>query len=235
MSRKWKSLILLFLLLPGCAGRTPNPVAMYQPGDNTLSCEGLRIQMGYCQEQIATLLPKSDKTGQNVFLGIAGAFLLFPWFFMDFSDADRVEVEAWRARNNYLTSLFVDKDCGNRMMMPSLDQLKDDEDTRTSWAEQVEIDQEYLHESQSATFAELDAAAKQSNVALQSKAKSLGSDSSDSILVLSPEEFGKAKDRLLSLYTEGAIDKNDFDRELQQLKAARDAFDAQGDQGSGTD
>ena len=106
--QKFTVLLATTVLMTSCAGRTPNPVPMYSPGDDALSCEGLRIQMGYAEEQVATLLPKSNKTGSNVALGIAGAFLLVPWFFMDFSEADQIEMNAWRARYNYLTSLFAD-------------------------------------------------------------------------------------------------------------------------------
>ena len=63
-----------------CAGRTPNPVAMYQPGDNSLSCSGLRMTMANVQVDIDRIAPGANKTSSNVGLGIAGAFLLVPWF-----------------------------------------------------------------------------------------------------------------------------------------------------------
>lgn len=137
-------LAALFAATTGCAGRTPNPVPMYSPGDTGLSCDGLRLQMGFCQQQIVTLLPKSDKTASNVALGIAGAFLIFPWFFMDFSEADRVEVDAWRARYNYLASLYVDRGCGERMPMPTLKQLRSDKALREKWILQVESDEQFV-------------------------------------------------------------------------------------------
>ncbi len=225
MEQRQRALFLVAtIFLASCAGRTPNPVSMYSPGDDALSCEGLRIQMGYCQERVATLLPKSDKTGSNVALGIAGAFLLVPFFFMDFSEADKIEMEAWRARNNYLTSLFVDKGCGKRIMMPSVKQMRKDEALRDKWAEQVEVDQEFLHHEQAETFAELDEAAKESNTSLSHKLQSMEESTPASVLRLSEQEYISAKDRLLSLYTAGDIDKVDFDRELKQLGEARSAY-----------
>ena len=46
----------------------------------------------------------------------------------------------------------------------------------------------------------------------------------EQVLRLSEEEYAKAKDRLLSLYTTGAIDKVDFDRELKELDDAKAAY-----------
>tara|TARA_Y100000589_G_C27115493_1_gene614071 strand:- start:508 stop:1227 length:720 start_codon:yes stop_codon:yes gene_type:complete len=224
------SLLAIALLLTSCAGRTPNPVAMYQPGDDKLSCTGLEMQMAYCQQQIATLLPKSNKTGSNILLGVAGAFLIFPWFFMDFSDADRTEVEAWRARNNYLTTLFVEKDCGTRMMMPSLEDMKKDKQLAEKWAAQVEKDQVLLESGQAAEFETLDAAAKESDEELMKEMNKLNKDSSAGTqLSLSEEQYKAAMDRLLDLYTHGDIDKADYEREKAQLKKAREAHGDQAD------
>ena len=180
--------------------------------------------MGYCEEQIATLLPNSNKTASNVALGVVGVFLIFPWFFMDFSEADIIEVNAWRARNNYLTSLFVDKDCGNRMMMPSLKELQKDEKIREEWAQQVEKDQEFLHEEQSENFEKLDQAYRASPENLKKQVDAMEANQEDKVLRLSDQEYAEAKDRLLSLYTTGAIDKFDFDRELKELDDAKSAY-----------
>ncbi len=57
------------------------------------------------------LLPKKDKTGQNVALGVAGWFLLVPWFFMDFKNTEATEYEAYRQRYQHLTSIAIDKNC----------------------------------------------------------------------------------------------------------------------------
>ena len=64
------------------------------------------------EADIQRKLPDSEKTGSNVALGVAGAFLLVPWFFMDFSKADQVEIEALRRRYNSLVIISADKDCG---------------------------------------------------------------------------------------------------------------------------
>ncbi|HYL89771.1 MAG TPA: hypothetical protein VEU32_13515 [Burkholderiales bacterium] len=59
-----------------------------------------------------TKIPEADKTGQNVALGVAGVFLIVPWFFMDLSKADQVELEALRRRYNTLVIMASEKQCG---------------------------------------------------------------------------------------------------------------------------
>jgi hypothetical protein len=111
-----KPLIGLFasvLLLSACAGKTPNPVPQHQPGDEMLSCSQIKQELMDNQTKIMNLIPKENKTGKNVALGAAGAFLLVPLFFMDFSDAERIEVQAYQLRDNWLRTLSNKKKCGN--------------------------------------------------------------------------------------------------------------------------
>jgi hypothetical protein len=110
-----KALVVLLITClgaVGCAGRTPNPVQSYQPGDDQRSCSGLKAELANLEGDIQRKLPDSDKTGTNVALGVAGAFLIVPWFFMDFSKADQVEMEALRRRYNNLVILSAEKKCG---------------------------------------------------------------------------------------------------------------------------
>lgn len=55
---------------------------------------------------------KNKTLGKNVVLGVAGAWLLVPWFFMDFSGTEKAEFEAFKNRYDYLGVLLADKDCG---------------------------------------------------------------------------------------------------------------------------
>ena len=83
-----------------------------QYGDEKKSCKALRMDLQNTQAEITRLLPDSDKTAQNVILGVTGWFLIVPWFFMDFKDAEGVEVNALRQRYNNLISIAEDKNCG---------------------------------------------------------------------------------------------------------------------------
>lgn len=107
--------------LLGCAGRAANPVLQDQPGDNQKSCDTLQVEMAGIQSQIQKLIPESDKTGKNVGLGIGGIFLLgIPWFFMDLSDAEKAEINAYNMRYNKLMTIATQKKCQFLAVTPDL-------------------------------------------------------------------------------------------------------------------
>lgn len=117
--------IASILIVTGCGGRTANPVMIAQYGDQNKSCEALQFEMMNVQGEIQRLLPKTDKTGKNVALGVAGWFLLVPWFFMDFKNAEQTEYEAYRQRYNHLASLAMSKNCGvEPASYPSVQEMK---------------------------------------------------------------------------------------------------------------
>lgn len=96
----------------GCAGRAANPVLQDQVGDNQKSCDTLQTEMSGIQSQIQKLVPESDKTSKNVGLGIGGFFLLgIPWFFMDLTDAEKAEINAYNMRYNKLLTIATQKKC----------------------------------------------------------------------------------------------------------------------------
>jgi len=100
-------------LLAACGGRKPNPVAEFEVGDASLSCNGIKAEMAYIDMQVSKLIPDSKKTGKNVALGVTGYFLLVPLFFMDFSKAERIEIEAYQARYLSLQQIADKKGCGS--------------------------------------------------------------------------------------------------------------------------
>jgi len=113
MSRNFNSLLIgvALIALTACGGRNANPVARYQIGDENRSCEGLKVEVAHNEQEIIKLIPYEDATGKNVALGVTGAFLIVPLFFMDFKDAEEMEVKALRDRNLWLTELAHRKDC----------------------------------------------------------------------------------------------------------------------------
>ena len=85
----------------------------------------LKFEMTTMQNNMQDILPKTEKTGKNVALGVAGAFFLVPWFFMDFSSAEQVEYEAYRNRYNHLASIAISKECGSeKKVYSSAEELK---------------------------------------------------------------------------------------------------------------
>lgn len=118
-------IILAFFTLSACGGRTPQPVMVSQYGDQDKSCDALRYDIQYTENEIQRLLPKTDKTNQNVALGVAGWFLLVPWFFMDFKNAEATEYEALRQRHQHLTSIAMSKKCKVSVQYyPTMEEMK---------------------------------------------------------------------------------------------------------------
>ncbi len=105
-------ILMLFAFSISCGGRAANPVMIQQYGDENRTCQALEREMVFIQGEIQQLMPKTKKTGKNVALGIAGWFLIVPWFFMDLSKAEQEEINAYRQRYNHLLIISGDKKCG---------------------------------------------------------------------------------------------------------------------------
>ena len=110
------------LILASCGGRAANPIMVAQYGDDRRGCEALELEMQQMQDSIQKLMPKTDKTGKNVALGVTGAFFIIPLFFMDLSQSEQIEVNAYRERYNHLAIIATDKGCGSKELLPAIDQ-----------------------------------------------------------------------------------------------------------------
>jgi hypothetical protein len=67
--------------------------------------------MNQLDEEGRALARKSDKTGKNAALAVAGQILLVPYFFMDLKEGEKEELNAVRARYMHLTKLYEKKAC----------------------------------------------------------------------------------------------------------------------------
>lgn len=105
--------LIISMFMAGCAGRTANPISITRPGDDNLSCSYIKGEISEVEAKIQKILPDVSKTGKNVALGVTGAFFIVPLFFMDFSDAEKIEIEALQGRYNHLARLHNDKRCSN--------------------------------------------------------------------------------------------------------------------------
>jgi len=108
-------LVVIFVVLffvQGCAGRTSRPVKVTQSGDLEKSCEVLRAEMKKYRRSIQKRIPlikAADK--KRTLLMLSGGLLIVPWFFLDLSDADKIEANAVRARHNYLADKAKKRKC----------------------------------------------------------------------------------------------------------------------------
>jgi hypothetical protein len=106
------NIVLVALILTGCAGRPASPVMVYQHGDEARPCDVLERELELTGEDMIALMPETDKADKNTQLGVAGVFLLVPLFFMGISKAEQVEVNAVTKRYNHLLGISVAKECG---------------------------------------------------------------------------------------------------------------------------
>lgn len=89
-----------------CAGRAPAPVAVVQPVDETMNCDAIQAEVNANTQRIAELgSEQGAKVAQNVAAGVAGVFLIVPFFLMDFQNAAGKDEAALKSRNDYLATL----------------------------------------------------------------------------------------------------------------------------------
>jgi len=120
-------LLIPVVILSGCAGRKANPVPIYLSGDESRSCEGYQAEIKQAEADMDLILPDTSKAGQNVLCVASGIFLIFPFFFMDLSNADKTEWEALRQRRNRLLIYAKEKQCEfckDYIPIPSLEEMK---------------------------------------------------------------------------------------------------------------
>jgi len=108
---KTTAMLTILCIVTACGGRAANPIMTNQYGDDRKSCKALEMEMTNIQGDIIRLIPETEKTGKNVALGVAGAIFLVPWFFMDLSQSEQIEVNALRQRYNNLVIIATDKKC----------------------------------------------------------------------------------------------------------------------------
>ena len=98
-------------LIVGCAGKAANPTPRSEVGDEYLGCHEIELEQAHIANRVAVLMPESKKGVKNTALGVTGFFLIVPWFFMDFSDAEKVEIQAYQDRSHKLDMLASRKRC----------------------------------------------------------------------------------------------------------------------------
>ena len=105
-------IVVVLFFIQGCAGRAAHPVQVTQSGDNKKTCKSLHKETRKIRRNLKKMLPavkKADK--KRTLLMLSGGLLIVPWFFLDLSDADKVEANAKRARHNYLVDIAKKRNC----------------------------------------------------------------------------------------------------------------------------
>ena len=112
-------IVVVLFFVQGCAGRAAHPLQVAQSGDVKKTCNELRHATKKYRRDIKKMIPAvkaADK--KRTLLMLSGSLLIVPWFFLDLSDADKIETNAKRARYNYLVDRGVKRNC--RLKIPHL-------------------------------------------------------------------------------------------------------------------
>ena len=105
-------IVVVLFFIQGCAGRAAHPVEVAQSGDVKKTCNELRHETKKYRRNIKKMIPAvkaADK--KRTLLMVSGGLLIVPWFFLDLTDADKIEANAQRARYNYLVDRGVKRNC----------------------------------------------------------------------------------------------------------------------------
>ena len=112
-------IVVVLFIAQGCAGRSAHPVTVAQSGDTKKSCKALRKETQQILRKIHKMVPYIKKKDlKRTLLIMPGAFLIIPLFFVDLSDAEKVEANALRERYNHLSTLVGRHNC--RFRAPKL-------------------------------------------------------------------------------------------------------------------
>jgi hypothetical protein len=109
----WAKTFLFFVFIfsiffyLGCGGRQPNPIAAHQIGDESRSCNSLKLEI---TQNEALMFEKTHKDDSKFVTNTLWFVFFTPA--MDLREAEKVEAEALRYRNMCLTILMNDKGCG---------------------------------------------------------------------------------------------------------------------------
>ena len=124
MNKKLQPVLVLIVgilfITQGCmGGRSAHPVTVAQSGDVKKSCKALRKETQQIVRKIQRMVPAIKKKDRiRTLLIMPGVFLIIPLFFVDLSDAEKVEANALRKRYNHLSTLADRHNC--RFEAPTL-------------------------------------------------------------------------------------------------------------------
>jgi hypothetical protein len=104
--------VAAIIVLAGCAGRSPTPVAIVQPQDAYADCTALVTQAQANNQRMQELASEQgSKAAQNVAAGVAGLFIWPLWFAMDFQGSAGIEISALQGRQQYIATRATQLHC----------------------------------------------------------------------------------------------------------------------------
>lgn len=108
------------IFLAGCAGRTASPIQIQRLGDDRMAEAAIHSEMAQIDRDISAKKRKQDNIlTTNIVLGVAGFFVIVPWFFMNLKDAEGTEIEALKQRKTWLSDI-LDQQSAKDCTMPKI-------------------------------------------------------------------------------------------------------------------
>ena len=105
------------LMVTACAGRAPAPVQTVQMKDAMMDCTAINAEIATNTGREGELgSEKGGKVAQNVAAGVVGLFIWPVWFAMDFQGAADTESKALESRDQYLSTLALQR-CSTQPMV----------------------------------------------------------------------------------------------------------------------
>jgi hypothetical protein len=105
------------LMATACAGRAPAPVQTVQMKDAMMDCTAINAEIAANTGRESELgSEKGGKVAQNVAAGVVGLFIWPVWFAMDFQGAADTESKALESRDQYLSTLALQR-CSTQPMV----------------------------------------------------------------------------------------------------------------------
>ena len=96
--------------LASCAGRDPHPISVVQSQDAQSDCAMIRAEIEANNGQAEKLAEENHlKIAQNVAAGVVGVVIWPVWFAMDAKGAAGTEMDALKARQQYLATLAAQR------------------------------------------------------------------------------------------------------------------------------
>jgi hypothetical protein len=105
-------IVVVIFFAQGCAGRAARPIKVTQSGDVKKTCNEIRHETKKFRRNLKKMIPaikSADK--KRTLLILSGGLLIVPWFFLDLTDADKIEANAQRKRHNYLIDVAKKNNC----------------------------------------------------------------------------------------------------------------------------
>lgn len=102
---------LVAVCLSGCVRSLPDPaLQVYQAGDSTATCSQLLARMSLTKQAQANATHRVNKQiATNTILGVAGMFIIVPWFFMDVGSGPSMDEMAAGNRLSQLNQTYDEK------------------------------------------------------------------------------------------------------------------------------